>query len=121
SPLAELKKSNADIQKVVGGKRTPNWSPEAELQKTEVKKVVDGFLDFNELSKRALARHWDTIPAAKRDEFVKTLQELVERSYLRQVHGGAKYDLKFEKENKSGSEASVNATLSAERRGKPIK
>lgn len=120
SPMAELKKSNADIQKVLG-KRTPNWSPEAELQKAEVKKVVGGFLDFNELGRRALARHWDGIPAAKREDFIRTLQDLIERSYLRKVHGGAKYDLRFEKESKTGNQASVNATLLTEARGKPVK
>ena len=88
SPMAELKKSNAALDKVLQ-KNRPNWSPEAELQRAEVRKVVGSFLDYGELARRALARHWETLTPKQRDEFVETLRELVERSYLKQVHGDA--------------------------------
>src|SRR4051812_41080760 len=37
SPMAELKRSNAELDKVLH-KNRPNWSPEAELQRAEVRK-----------------------------------------------------------------------------------
>src|SRR4029077_8243790 len=82
SPMAELKKSNLALDKVLQ-KNKPNWSPEAELQRTEVRKIVGGFLDYGELARRALARHWDPLTPKQREDFVNTLRELVERSYLR--------------------------------------
>src|SRR5579863_1910387 len=60
SPMAELKKSNAQLDKVLQ-KNKPNWSPEAELERTEVKKLVGSFLDYGELAKRSLSKNWDKI------------------------------------------------------------
>jgi phospholipid transport system substrate-binding protein len=120
SPMAELKKSNTDLDKILK-KNVPNWTPEAELQRTEVRKLVGGFLDYNELARRSLARHWDTLTPKQREDFSTTLRELVERSYLKQLHGGAGgYNIKYEKEEKNGNEATVDATLHTTSRGKKV-
>jgi phospholipid transport system substrate-binding protein len=119
SPMAELKKSNAQLDKVLQ-KNKPNWSPEAELERTEVKKLVGSFLDYGELAKRSLNKNWDKITGKQREEFVETLRELVERSYLRQIHGNAAYNIKYDKEEKNGSEATVFATLNTTSRGKKV-
>ena len=60
--MAELKKSNDKLEKLLS-KSKPNWTPEAELQREEVRKLVGGFLDYAELGKRALAKHWDGLTA----------------------------------------------------------
>jgi len=120
SPMAELKKSNAQLDKVLQ-KNKPNWSPEAELERSEVKKLVGSFLDYGELAKRSLGKHWDKITPKQREEFVETLRQLVERSYLRQIHGSANYNIKYDKEEKNGSEATVYATLNTVARGKKTK
>src|SRR5580692_3209297 len=120
SPMADLKKSNAQLDKVLQ-KNKPNWSPEAELERTEVKKLVGSFLDYQELAKRSLNKNWDKITPKQREEFVETLRELVERSYLRQMHGSPNYNIKYEKEEKTGSEADVTATLNTIARGKKTK
>jgi phospholipid transport system substrate-binding protein len=119
SPMAELKKSNAQLDKVLH-KNVPNWSPEAELEREEVRKLVGAFLDYSELARRSLARHWDTLTPKQRAEFTETLRQLVERSYLRQVHGGPNYNIKYEKEEKTGNEAVVDATLHTMSRGKKV-
>jgi phospholipid transport system substrate-binding protein len=119
SPMAELKKSNLALDKVLQ-KNRPNWSPEAELQRAEVRKIVGSFLDYGELAHRALARHWEPLTPKQREEFVNTLRELVERSYLRQVHGNASYNIKYDKEEKTGNEAAVTATINTMARGKKV-
>jgi phospholipid transport system substrate-binding protein len=120
SPMAELKKSNEKLDKVLA-KKAPNWSPEAEAQRAEVRKLVGTFLDYGELARRALARHWDTLTPKQREDFVTTLRDLVERSYLKQVHGNPNYQIKYEKETKEGNEATVSATLHTVARGKKVK
>jgi phospholipid transport system substrate-binding protein len=120
SPMAELKKSNAQLDKVLQ-KNKPNWSPEAELERSEVKKLVGSFLDYGELAKRALGRHWEKLTPKQREDFVETLRQLVERSYLRQIHGSPNYNIKYEKEEKNGEEATVVATLNTVARGKKTK
>ena len=120
SPMADLKKSNAQLDKVLQ-KNKPNWSPEAELERSEVKKLVGSFLDYQELARRSLNKNWDKITAKQREEFVETLRQLVERSYLRQVHGSPNYNIKYDKEEKNGSAADVTATLNTVTRGKKTK
>jgi phospholipid transport system substrate-binding protein len=107
SPLADLKKSNATLKKVL--QKAPG--NERDTRAGEVRKVVGQFLDFEELSRRALARHWDAITPKQRTEFVGTLRDLVERNYIKQIHGQPDYDLRFEKETKEGTDATVTATL----------
>jgi phospholipid transport system substrate-binding protein len=121
SPMAELKKSNSDLDKILK-KNVPNWTPEAELQRVEVRKLVGGFLDYAELARRSLARHWDGLTAKQREDFSNTLRELVERSYLKQLHGGngGGYNIKYDKEEKTGNEALVDATLHTTSRGKKV-
>ena len=110
SPLAEMKKSNANLKKMLA-KQPATWTPEHDARNSEVRKVVDQFLDFDELAHRALARHWEGISPKQRTDFVATLRDLVERNYLKQMHGSPSYELKFDKETKDGNEASVHAVL----------
>jgi phospholipid transport system substrate-binding protein len=118
--MAELKRSNEKLDKILQ-KNRPDWSPEAELQRSEVRKLVGSFLDYGELAKRSLARHWEGLTVKQRDEFVNTLRELVERSYLKQVHGNANYNIKYDKETKQDSEATVTGMLNTMARGKKVK
>jgi phospholipid transport system substrate-binding protein len=119
SPMAELKKSNEKLDKVLH-KSAPNWSPEAELERTEVRKIVGDFLDYDELARRSLGRHWETLTPKQRTEFTNTLRELVERSYLKQIHGSPNYNIKYEEEAVTGNEATVDATLNTTSRGKKV-
>lgn len=119
SPMAELKKSDAALKKVFQ-KQAPSWSPESDAKRTEMRKIMDSFLDFDELGRRALARHWEGLSPKQRTEFVSTLRELIERSYLKQVHGAANYNLEFQKETITDSQADVIATLHASSKGKKV-
>src|SRR4029077_16314909 len=76
SPMAELKRSNLALDKALQ-KNRPNWSPEAERPRAEVRKTVGSFLDYGELARRALARHWEPLTPKQREDFVSTLRELV--------------------------------------------
>src|SRR6185436_8344951 len=120
SPMAELKKSNDKLDKILR-KDSPSWSVQEELKREEVRKLVGSFLDYGELARRSLARHWDTITAKQREAFVNTLLELVKRSYLKQVHGNASYNIKYEKETNDGHEANVTGVLNTMARGKKVK
>jgi phospholipid transport system substrate-binding protein len=118
-PMAELKRANLQMKKLFGN-RKPSWSPEGEAKNADIKKVVGGFLDFEELARRSLGRHWDGLTAKQRAEFVKTLRELVERNYVRQLYGQPDYDLRLEREEKNGNDATVFGTLHAVSKGKKV-
>jgi phospholipid transport system substrate-binding protein len=119
SPLAELKKYDSALKKLFQ-RKAPSWSPEADAKRSELRRIVASFLDFEELSKRSLGKHWDTITPKQRSEFTATLRDLIERSYIRQVHGAPDYNLVFEKETVEGNNADVTATLHTSARGKKV-
>ncbi len=119
SPMADLKKSNAALRKLFQ-KKTPSWSPEHDARRAEMRKIVSGFLDFEELARRALAQHWSEIAPKQQQDFVSVLRELIERNYIKQVHGQPDYKLHFDKEKVAGSEATVDATLHTENNGKKV-
>jgi phospholipid transport system substrate-binding protein len=119
SPISDLRSANERLKKAVA-KAGPSWTPEAEAKNAEVKKIVGELLDFEELGRRALARHWAGLAVHQRTEFLGTLRALVERSYLRSVHGQPDYQLEFDKETREGNEATVPATIKASRKGKKI-
>jgi phospholipid transport system substrate-binding protein len=119
SPLADLKRTNAQLKKLLGN-RKPSWSPEAQARNAELRKVVSDLLDFDELARRALGRHWQGLDAKQQIEFVKTLRELAERNYVRQFYGQPDYDLRLEKEEKGEREAVVTGTLHASSKGKKV-
>jgi phospholipid transport system substrate-binding protein len=119
SPMADLKKSNAALRKLFQ-KSPPSWSPEQDAKRSEMRKIVSGFLDFEELAHRALARHWDGLTPKQRSEFVGVLRDLIERNYIKQVHGQPNYDLRFRKEAITDSEATVDSTLDSSHDGKKV-
>jgi phospholipid transport system substrate-binding protein len=119
SPMGDLKKSNAALKKLFA-KSAPTWSPEHDAKRAEMHKIVRSFLDFEELAHRALARHWDSLNDKQRTEFVGVLRELIERNYIKQVHGQPNYELRFTKEAIMGSEATVSATLETSNEGKKV-
>jgi phospholipid transport system substrate-binding protein len=119
SPMADLKKSESALKKLFA-RQPPSWSPEADAKRSEMRRIVTGFLDFDELSRRSLARHWDGLSPKQRTEFVATLRDLIERSYINQVHGSPNYNLAFDKETVDGGEADVTATLHSMARGKKV-
>jgi phospholipid transport system substrate-binding protein len=57
-----------------------------------VRKIADDIFDFNEISRRALARHWQTLNDKQREEFVGLFADLLERSYISKIelYGGEK-------------------------------
>jgi phospholipid transport system substrate-binding protein len=118
-PMEELKRANAQLKKQLGN-RKPSWSPEAQARNVEIKKIVGSFLDFEELARRALIRHWDGLSAKQRTDFVRTLRDLVERNYVRQLYGQPDYDLKLDREEVAGSEATVAGSLRASAKGKNV-
>ena len=99
--MDELKRANAQLKKQLGN-RKPSWSPEAQARNVEIKKIVGSFLDFEELARRSLIRHWDSLTPKQRTEFVRTLRDLVERNYVRQLYGQPDYELKLDKEELTG-------------------
>ena len=72
-----------------------NGRPDAAIgadRSGEIRQIVREMFDFDEISRRALARHWQTLQREEQAEFVTLFRDLLERAYLTQIEaaGGEK-------------------------------
>src|SRR5262245_43783167 len=84
SPMSMLRKSNDEVRAILKQQKI-NSSGATPEQKQKIKKIVNGFLDYEELAKRSLAGEWDKLSAAQRSEFVQVFKDLIERNYVKQL------------------------------------
>jgi len=103
-PLEVVKSGNADVQKAAK-------APEATVE--QLSQVVSGFVDFQELSKRALGGTWAKLPPEQRQEFAQTMEGLLRASYAQKAISQNKVlaKVQYGEETVVGSEARVNTTL----------
>jgi phospholipid transport system substrate-binding protein len=80
-------------------------------RRTAVRRVADDIFDFNEIARRALARHWQQLNDKQRAEFVGLFSDLLERSYLSKIetYGGEK--IQYVGERIDGDTASVSTRI----------
>jgi phospholipid transport system substrate-binding protein len=112
SPMAMLKRSNDEVRQILkGGSVTP------ELRQ-KVKKIVNGFLDYEELAKRSLAAQWGKLSVAQRSEFVQVFRDLIERNYVKQLRSNVEYVIDYKDEQVQADEATVHSVIKAQRKGR---
>ena len=59
----------------------------AEERRVRIRKAVDSRFNWEEMSRRALARHWPKRTRAEKEEFIALFGMLLERTYLEKVEG----------------------------------
>ncbi|GMT99294.1 hypothetical protein KH5H1_34130 [Corallococcus caeni] len=112
SPLNVVKNGNAAVQKAAN-------APGATVQ--SLANVVESFVDFEELAKRALGeKAWAGLSAAQRKEFTDTMTGLLRASYAQKAIGQAKADVKYGKESVQGNEATVDTQLTVKTDQVPV-
>jgi phospholipid transport system substrate-binding protein len=117
SPIQVLKRTNEKVVKLLEKKTKPG-SAEEKRVKEETKKLVNSFLDYHELAKRALAKHWEKRTEKERAEFVSLLRDLIERNYVKQLKSNLGYKIDYRKETVDGDEAKVETVVKVEKKGK---
>lgn len=55
--------------------------PAGDARNRQLTQLIDNMLDYQELGRRALGRHWNEHTEAERTQFIGLLQQLVERAY----------------------------------------
>jgi phospholipid transport system substrate-binding protein len=114
SPMSQLMRSTEELQSCLR-REYPSWSPEADVQKTAARRLIDHSIDYREISRRALGRNWDGLTDGDRTEFVTDLGRLIQnRSLSRGMDLAPEVRVKFERESVSDrGTASVYATVVA--------
>ena len=80
SPAVQLGQADRQLQKLLA-RRPPSWSPEADMNRSELLRIVESMLDAEELARRALGERWETLPASERARFVSLLSAVTVKSY----------------------------------------
>lgn len=100
-----------------------NGRPDAAIgaaRSGEIRQIVREMFDFDEISRRALARHWQTLQREEQAEFVTLFRDLLERAYLTQMEGASVEKITFLSEAmQSGGSAIVRSKVTT-RRGSEI-
>ncbi|HXJ80363.1 MAG TPA: ABC transporter substrate-binding protein [Candidatus Methylomirabilis sp.] len=101
------------IDRVVKTLEDPALKGEGKLpeRRRAIRKVADDIFDFTEISRRALARHWQGLSEKQRDEFVGLFADLLERSYISKIelYGGEK--IVYANERVDGDVATVGTKI----------
>lgn len=116
-PSATLKQINGELDRLLRQK-ADSGSPAEKKQKDELRALAERLLDYAELSKRALAPHWEKLSKPQRDDFVGTLRELIERNYVKQLKSSLEYHVVYKNEQVEADEATVTTVVKVKTQGK---
>lgn len=80
-------------------------------RRVAVRKIANEIFDFGEIAKRSMARHWQPLSEAQRNEFVGLFADLLERSYISKIetYGGEK--IQYTGERVDGDYATVSTRI----------
>ena len=95
----------------------------ARARRTErLRNLLNGLLDYQELSRRALGAHWEAQPEAERQRFVDLLRQLVERNYEGNLERILDFEVTYERESRRGDLTVVHtsARSRSQRRAPPV-
>ena len=70
-------------------------------------RLLEGLLDYETLSERALSAHWEGLTEEQRAEFVSLLRQLVERSYQSNLQNTLDYEVEYVGSEGSGSAVTI--------------
>ncbi|MCC7430716.1 ABC transporter substrate-binding protein [bacterium] len=80
TPIESLKKRDAEIRKIVQNKDSLNTS-----ETDKLKKIVNDFYDFNELSKLSLGKYWEERTAKEKQDFTDTFKQLISNQSVKKL------------------------------------
>jgi phospholipid transport system substrate-binding protein len=91
-----------------------NATPTAD-RSVQVRTIARELFDFDEISRHALGRHWQTLTPAEQAEFVVLFRDLLERSYMGQLEGYGGEQITFVGESVDGDSATVRSKVATKR------
>ena len=117
SPKQTIQRINAQINKLLRQKVKKGSAAEKKM-KADVTKAVNTLLDFEELARIALHKHWKERSEKERTEFVGILRDLIERNYVKQLRSNLDYKLEYRGEKTAGDKGQVDTAVSVTKKGR---
>jgi phospholipid transport system substrate-binding protein len=103
-------------------KKVKKGTKAAKAQKKKLKKIVDKFLDYHELSKRSLGPHWKDRSAEEQTEFTQLLRDLIEEAYTQPISDNIEFTMEYEDEEieDDGTAAVMAVASTKNKKGKTV-
>ena len=120
---APLDAVQVNVNKVLEVLRDPKLKAASakETKKEKLVPIYERMFDDVELSKRTLAKNWNSMNAAQRKEFVQLFREVLEKAYIDKILAYTDEKIVFDKENMiSGSQAEVQTRIVTSSKEIPI-
>ena len=116
---AAVRQANDTISGLLKQK-APAGSPAEKELAAKVTTSVRGFLDIDQLGKRAMADNWAKLTKAQQDTFQQLLRDLIEENYVRGLRANLTYQVEYASEasDKDGN-VIVTTKVKTKRKGRP--
>ena len=115
----------ANVNKVLEVLRDPalkaNVAMAKEIKKEKLRLIYDRMFDDVELSKRTLAKNWNSLNVAQRQEFVLLFRQVLEKAYIDKILAYTDEKIVFDREIMvSGTQAEVQTKIVTSSKEIPI-
>ncbi len=117
--VTAVKQANETIAGLLKQKPAAGSKEEKDLA-AKVTSSVRGFLDIEQLGKRAMVDNWSKLSKTQQDQFSKLLRELIEDNYIRGLRANLTYEVEYvgESTDKDGNTI-VQTKIKTQRKGRP--
>lgn len=113
----------ANVNKVLDVLRDPKLKAASakEIEKEKLRLIYDRMFDDVELSKRTLAKNWNSLNVAQRKEFVLLFRQVLEKAYIDKILAYTNEKIVFGRETMvSGTQAEVQTKIVTSSKEIPI-
>ena len=115
-----VKLANDTIANLLKQKAAPGSAQEKALA-AKVTSSVRGFLDIDELGKRAMVDNWSKLTPAQQTQFLTVLRELIEANYVAGLRANLNYTVDYTGESTDAQGNTVVTTkINTVRKGRPF-
>jgi ABC-type transporter MlaC component len=114
-----VRTANDTIAALIKQKAAPGSKEEKDLA-AKVTTSVRGFLDIDQLGKRAMVDNWSKLSKPQQDQFLALLRALIEDNYVRALRANLEYQVEYTSEStdKDGN-VIVTTKINTKRKGRP--
>ena len=109
-PTDQIKQTTDKILSILTNPSLKGQSKTAEREKL-IRQATDERFDWEEMSRRSLARYWDQRTDGEKKEFVRLYSDLLERTYMDKVEGYSGEKVIYEGESVDNGYAVVKVKI----------
>jgi phospholipid transport system substrate-binding protein len=115
-PTELIRQTTNQVLKILEDPNLQGAAKQAERQE-RLHQMADQAFDWQEMAKRALARHWRGLAPQQQQEFVGLFRDLVERTYMNRLETATqeKQDIQYVGEQVDGSRSAVKTNVVTKR------